>query len=201
MMDAVTRSAGRSLIAGALLTALILALWVGLAGVDALGFVTFVLRWVHVLSAMLWVGLIWFVNFIQLAALREADEAGKRTLLSAIVPRVAHTFRHGSHLTLISGLALLVTSGYLLDWAVFSTPVYVPPLRNLLLWSGTAGGFLMWAFVHFIIWPNLRLVLGQVPADPSAVEHARMRIRTYARLNLVLALPVTFVMVAAPHLY
>jgi len=66
---------------------------------------------------------------------------------------------------------------------------------------GTIGGIVMWAFVHFVIWPNLRIVLGESPAEPAAREHARETVKTYARLNLVLTLPVTFAMVAAAHLY
>ncbi len=200
-MNAITESAGRALAAGAVLTLVILIAWLALAGADPIGFISFLLRWLHVLAAMLWVGLIWFVNFIQLAALQQADEPGRRTLLSAVVPRVTHSFRHASHLTVLTGVLLLVTSGYLLDQLVFSTPVYIPPLRNALIWAGTAGGLAMWAFVHFIIWPNLKVVLGETPAEPAAREQARAQVRTYARLNLVLAVPVTFVMVAAPHLH
>jgi uncharacterized membrane protein len=200
-MNAITESAGRALIAGAAVTLLILLLWLALAGVDGIGLLSFLLRWVHVLAAMLWVGMIWFVNVIQLAALQEADDPGRRTLMASIVPRVAHAFRHASHLTLLSGVLLLVASGYLLDWIVFSSPVYIPPARSLLLWGGAAGGLLMWAFVHFIIWPNLRIVLGQVPAEPAAKEQARQQVKIFARLNLVLTVPVTFAMVAAPHLH
>ena len=65
----------------------------------------------------------------------------------------------------------------------------------------TLAGAAMWVFVNLRIWPNLRIVLGQVPADPAAIAVARETVRFYARLNLVLALPVTFVMVAAAHLY
>lgn len=200
-MNAITETAGRALAAGAVLTLVILIAWLALAGADPIGFVSFLLRWVHVFAAMLWVGLIWFVNFIQLAALQQADDAGRRTLMSAVVPRVAHSFRHASNLTILSGLLLLVSSGYLLDWLIFSTPVYVPPARALVLWAGVVGGFVMWAFVNHIIWPNLRIVLGEATADAQAKELARQKVRTFARLNLVLAVPVTFVMVAAAHLY
>jgi uncharacterized membrane protein len=103
--------------------------------------------------------------------------------------------------TVASGILLLVTTGYLLDRWIFMSEVFIPPLRNVLLWGGTLGGLVMWAFAHFVVWPNLKIVLGRVAADDAQKAAARAKVETYARLNLVLALPVTFVMVAAPHLY
>lgn len=184
---------------GAALTALVLLAWVLGAGVDRLGFFSFLLRWLHVFAGMIWVGLIWFMNFVQLVALQEADEAGKAVLLKSIAPRTAAAFRHASHVTILSGLLLLATTGYLLDRWIFATPVFIPPLRNLMLWGGTAGGLVMWALVHFAVWPSLQVVLSD--ADAGAKAAARARIKTFARINLVLSLPVTFVMVAAGHLY
>jgi uncharacterized membrane protein len=200
-MYGIIESPGKSLLAGLAIAGLVLALWIALAGVDPLGLLSFLLRFLHVAGAMLWVGLIFFVNMIQLKALAEADEPARAALQKWIVPPVAKSFRHASHLTLVSGIALLLTTGYLLDRWIFSSPVYIPPLRNLLLWGGTLAGAAMWVFVNLRIWPNLRIVLGQVPADPAAIAVARETVRFYARLNLVLALPVTFVMVAAAHLY
>jgi len=200
-MNAMTESAGRALAAGAALTLVILIAYLALAGADVLGFISFLIRWLHVLGAMLWVGMIWFVNFIQLAALQQADDAGRRTLMTTVVPRVAQSFRHASNLTVLSGVLLLVTTGYLFDWVVFSTPVWLPTARALMLWGGVIGGLVMWGFVHHVVWPNLQIVLGERTADPAVKELARQKSRTYARLNLVLAVPVTFVMVAAPHLY
>jgi uncharacterized membrane protein len=59
----------------------------------------------------------------------------------------------------------------------------------------------MWMFVHMYIWPNMQLVLGMRPGDDGAKAQARARVVLFARLNLVLSLPVVFAMVAAAHLY
>jgi hypothetical protein len=119
--------------------------------------------------------------------------------MNRIAPPVSAAMRHSSHLTLLTGVIMLVSSGYLLDRLVFSTPVYVPPLRNMLLWGGTLGGLAMWAFLNFIIGPKLKVLAGD--ADAATKDAARRTIKTYARINLVLSLPVTAVMVAAAHLY
>jgi uncharacterized membrane protein len=200
-MNNVLSSPAKSLTLGLLIVVAIIALWVALSGVDAIGFTSFLLRAVHIVSAMIWVGMIWFVNFIQLLAVSEADAAGRPAIMKLIVPRVAFTFRHASHLTILSGVLLLVTTGYLLDRIVFSSAVYIPPLRNILLWGAAVGALAMYGFVHMVIWPGLRIVLGQQPADEATVSAARVRVAAYARWNLILALPVTVAMIAAAHLY
>jgi uncharacterized membrane protein len=200
-MRALIETPGRALLIGFGLTVFILLLWAVTAGVDPVGFGSYFLRYLHIVGAMLWVGLIYFVNFVQLAAVAEASPEGRQTLMKAVVPRVMSGIRHTSHLTLLSGVLLLVTSGYLLDRIVFTSEVYIPPLRNLLLWGGTLGGVAMWAFVHFRIWPAVRVVLGEVAGDEAAKTKARESVKIYARINLILALRVTAVMVAAAHLY
>ena len=200
-MGKILSSAQSALFLGFAICAVIAALWMMGSSFDPIGLTSFLLRWLHVLAAIVWIGMIWFVNFIQLAAVAEADDAGRATLMKLIVPRVAATFRHASHATLISGFALLMTTGYLFDRWVFLSAVYVPPLKNALLWSGVIGAVVMWVLVHMVIWPSLRILLGEVDADDAAKAQARARVRTYARINLVLAIPVTFVMVAAAHLY
>jgi uncharacterized membrane protein len=191
----------RALLAGLGLTLAILLVWMIFIGVDRIGLMSFLLRWLHVLAGIVWLGLIFFINFIQIVAIKESDQPGRAALLKSVVPRVAAGFRHASHLTLLTGVLLLVTTGYLLDRWMFTSAVYVPPLRNLLLWGGTLGGLVMWVLAHFVVWPNLKIVLGQVPGDDAAKAAARGRVETFARINLILSLPVTFVMVAASHLY
>jgi len=189
---------GRALALGIFLSAIGLALWIAIEGVDMLGLVSVLIRFLHVFAAMIWVGLVWFVNLIQLRALSETDDAGRRVLLGSVVPQVATTFRHASNATVLSGALLLVTTGYLFGGAVFSASVFMPPVREAGLWLGVAGGLAMWAIVHGLIWPSLKLVLeaGNVEAKAGA----RARVAIWARVNLMLAMPVTLAMIAAAHL-
>lgn len=198
-MTSLLASPIKALLAGIVLAAVVLLMWLGIAGADRIGLWSFLLRWLHVATSIVWLGLIWFVNFIQLAALRDATEAERAALHRLIVPQVARTFRYSSHLVMASGVLLLITNGYLLDRLMFTSAVYIPPLRNWLLWGGTLAGTAMWVLVHMKIAPALKIVLGD--ATPEAKAIARDRVRTFARINLVLAVPVTFVMVAAAHLY
>ncbi len=200
-MKNILASPVRSLTLGILAAIAVLAIWIATSGVDRIGFVSFLLRWVHIVAAMIWIGMIWFVNFIQLVAVAEADQTQRPAIMKLIVPRVAATFRHASHLTIASGVLLLITTGYLLDRLVFTAPVYIPPMRNLMLWGGVLASFVMYGLVHMAIWPGLRIVLGQEPADEATIAAARAKVAACARWNLILTLPVTVAMVAAAHLY
>lgn len=189
----------KALILGLVLAAVILIAWVLTSGVDRLGLVSLLLRFLHIGAAMIWVGMIWFVNFVQLAAVREADEQARGPLMRFIVPGTLSAIMHASTLTAASGVLLLVTTGYVLDRWVFLSVVYVSTPKALMLWGGVLGGVVMLGLAHGVIRPALRIVLGEVPGDIEAVARARERVTTFARLNLVLAVPVTFVMVVASH--
>ncbi len=196
LLDSPTKTAA----IGLALAALALAAWLTTGMVDPRGLLSVLLRFLHILSAMIWVGLIFFVNFIQLGALQEADEPARGAITRWIVPRVASAFRHVAHLTVLTGALLLIPTGYLLGDLVFSSAVYMSGPRALMLAAGALGGILMWVFVTMVIWPSLKVVLGRTPGDAQAQARARHTVKRYARLNLVLAIPVTFLMVAAAHL-
>lgn len=198
-MDLFSRPS-RSLAAGTIAALLAMSLWLMEGHRDLLGLASFVLRFAHIASAMVWVGLIWFVNFIQLEALRAADDADRAALFRTIVPQVAQSFRVASHVVVASGACLLLASGYLLDRWVFPSAVYIPSMRAGMMWGGALAGLVMWALVHGVIWPNLKTVL-DTEARAAAKSAARHRILIAARVNLVLAIPVTYAMVAAAHLY
>ncbi len=199
-MNALLDSPTKAAVLGLVLAAFALVAWLLTGLVDPRGLISVVLRFVHVVSAMSWVGLIVFVNFIQLRALQEADDASRSAISKWIVPRVATVLRHTSHLTVLSGVLLLVATGYLFSGWVFSSAVYMPEPRAFMLALGALGGVLMWGSLNFVIWPTLKVVLGHTATDAQAQARARQTVKRYARLNLVLALPVTFIMVAAAHL-
>ncbi|MGE0853949.1 MAG: hypothetical protein AB7O44_30775 [Hyphomicrobiaceae bacterium] len=200
-MKGIIDSPSGALIAGLAIAVVLLLGWIVIAGADLFAFLVFIIRLLHVLAAMIWIGLVFFVNFVQLIVLRAADEPTRAFLHEAMVPRVAWWFRHASTAAVASGALLLLLSGYLLPSIVYGSGVYVPPERAILLWAGVIGALAMWMFVHMYIWPNMQVVLGMRPGDEDAKVQARARVVMYARLNLVLSVPVTLAMVAAAHLY
>jgi uncharacterized membrane protein len=196
-MNYVLETPFRSLLTGFGIAGLALTAWLVTGPVDPIELTSVLLRFVHVVSAMAWIGLVFFVNFVQLKALEEADEASRNAISKWIVPRVAAGFRHASHLTVISGGMLLILTGYpLVEW-VNSSAAYLPLPRILMLVAGALGGLVMWVLVNFVIGPSLKIAL---TGDAAGKARARQTVKRYARLNLVLALPVAFAMVAAAHL-
>ena len=169
------------------------------SGIDGVGLVALLVRWLHIGAAIVWLGMVWFVNFIQLVAVAEADQPARGAIMKHIVPRVAATFRHASHLTVVTGAVLLVTSGYVGSSLVYASAVFIPTSRNILMWVGVLAAMAMYMFVHMFIWPGLRLVLGIEKGTAEEVAAARAKVATYARWNLVLSVPVTLAMVAASH--
>jgi uncharacterized membrane protein len=189
----------KALALGAIIAAVLLVAALATSGIDALGLTSMLLRWLHIGAGIIWLGMVWFVNWIQLVAIAQTEGPERAAILKHIVPRVALTFRHTSHLTVATGVLLLFTTGYLGGSLVYSSAVFIPTSRNILMWVGTLGAMAMYMFVHMMIWPGLRVVLGIDKADPDAVAAARVKVATYARWNLVLSVPVTLAMVAAAH--
>ena len=190
----------RAFLFGCAIALLGLVVWLADGSGDDLGLVSFLSRLVHIGAAMIWIGMIWFVNFIQLVALREMDEVGQSMLLTHIVPKVTALLSIASHVVLASGAILLLTTGYLFDRWVFPSSVYIPPARVFMLWLGAFAGLAMWGLVHVVIRPGIAILLDRTRSATEIAE-ARQRVAMAARVNLVLAAPVTFAMVAAAHLY
>ncbi|HEY7085281.1 MAG TPA: hypothetical protein VH519_10745 [Hyphomicrobiaceae bacterium] len=200
-MQSISDSPRATLAVSAAIAAAILVIWLIVAGADGLALTAFLVRLGHVVAAMVWIGLIVFVNFVLLVALGSADEVQRSFVHKAVVPRVAWWFRHASTMAVVTGVLLLLLSGYLLPTMIYGAGVFMPPARVLLLWGGVVAALAMWMFVHMYIWPNMQVVLGLRAGDDIAKAAARARVILFARLNLLLSLPVVLAMVAAAHLY
>jgi uncharacterized membrane protein len=200
-MQGIIDSPRASLGAGVALAVLLLALSLLAGEIDRLSLLAFLIRLLHVLAAAIWIGLIMFVNFVQLVVLQQADATTRGVLDTSIVPAVARWFRHASTVTVLSGLLLLLFAGYLVPSLIYGTSVFVAPAKAIALWTAVLGALIMWMFVHMYIWPNMQVALGLRAGDSTAKSRARARVLLFARLNLIIAIPVLLGMIAAAHLY
>ena len=162
--------------------------------------IQFLLRWLHFLAGITWIGLLYYFNFVQGPFFAEADAATKSNATQKLVPRALWWFRWGAMVTFLSGAAILMIRGAEMSAVVWSTSWGVSIL------TGAAFGTLMFLNVWLVIWPNQKIVIGSAvavagggQADPRAAAAAR-RAFLASRTNVVFSFPMLFFMGAASHL-
>jgi len=169
----------------------------------------FLLRWLHVVSGVMWIGLLWYFNFVSTPTTPKIPAELRPALGRYITPAALFWFRWAAMATFILGLCLAWANGYLLqmvtfDWvdpsgAPFSTGAYVN--IGIGAWLGT----IMWFNVWFIIWPNQQKALNinnRYPDLPQAEKDvSARRAGMFSRINTMLSIPMLFAMVATHHLY
>ena len=114
-MGAIFQSLGRTIVAGLLILAVILAV----AGTfDSMGerfYWMFFTRWLHVLSGVLWIGLLWYFNFVQIPSMPKIPDEQKPAISKVIAPTALFWFRWSALATVVTGLTLAALSGYLVQ--------------------------------------------------------------------------------------
>ena len=157
------------------------------------------LRWVHVLVGIMWIGLLYFFNFVNAEASKQANAAGEGAPISKyVMPRALFFFRWAAVLTWIVGAGLLSTmtssSGLNGFVAAFGLQGEFAPI-GLGAWMGTIMLFNVW----LLIWPNQQKILGMKPATDEQKAKARRVAFLASRFNTMLSIPMLWFMVTGPH--
>ncbi len=155
-----------------------------------------ILRWLHVLAGIMWIGLLYFFNFVNAAATKEATAAGEAGPISKyIMPRALFYFRWGAVATWILGAALLASFAGLKGIGdAFGLQGALAPI-GIGAWLGTIMLINVWTF----IWMNQKKLLGMVPATDEEKNKARRVAFLASRVNTMLSIPMIFFMVTGPH--
>ncbi len=163
--------------------------------IGAEGYWTQFLRYLHVLAGILWIGLLYYFNFVQIPTMPSVPAELKPGVTKYIAPAALFWFRWSALATVVLGLLL----------AEMSQGGYI--MRALQLQSGfrTIGvgmwlGLIMAANVWFVIWPNQKKALGIVPAEDAAKATAARLAMMASRTNLILSLPMLYCMVMQKYL-
>ena len=156
--------------------------------------ITFLVRWLHVLSAIMWIGLLWYLNFVQTPQMAKIPDNLKPAISGHIAPAVLFWFRWAALGTIVFGLLLAHLNGYLHQAMALGWGMGSPELT--LLGIGMWFGLIMAANVWFIIWPNQKKVLGLVKATKEAKAAAAKTAGMASRINTLLSIPMLFAMVA-----
>ena len=154
----------------------------------------FLLRWIHLLAGVAWIGLLYYFNFVQGEYFKEADGGAKSDAIQKLVPRALWWFRWGAMVTFLSGLAMLAL---------------LPNLKHFSgvgIIIGVVLGTLMFLNVWLIIWPKQKIVIasakqvaGGGQADPAAAG-ALGKAGLASRTNVLFSIPMLFFMASSNHL-
>jgi len=195
-------------ITGFTLAILMFLLWVSRGGFEPVQFWGFLLRWLHVVSGVMWIGLLWYFNFVSTPTTPKIPAELRPALGRYITPAALFWFRWAAMATFLLGLGLAWYNDYILQMVTldaadpngaFSTPGFVN--IGIGAWLGT----IMWFNVWFVIWPNQQRALNinnRYPDLPQPAKDAAARTAGMAsRINTMFSIPMLFAMVATTHLY
>ena len=160
----------------------------------------FVFRWLHVLSGVMWIGLLWYFNFVQIPNMPNIPDDQKPAVSKVIAPAALWWFRWGAMATIITGLILGYINGYL-HTAMTLTLMGGGSPNELFIGIGMWLGIIMWFNVWFVIWPNQKKALGIVEADADVKAASARTAMLFSRTNTMLSIPMLFSMVIAQNLY
>ena len=162
-------------------------------------FWSWIARYTHVLVGIMWIGLLWYFNFVQIPNMGKIPDDQKPAIGKVIAPAALFYFRWAAAFTVISGLILAGLNGYLHDAMTLSIGSGVPKHTaiGIGMWLGLIMAFNVW----FVIWPNQKRALGIVDADPELKAKSAKTAMLFSRTNTLLSIPMLLTMVIAQNLY
>ena len=192
----------RTVVAGIVLTIVMILVMFGLY-TEGLGFDTgwwaFLFRWFHVLSGVMWIGLLWYFNFVQIPNMGKIPDEQKPAIGKVIAPAALWWFRWAAMSTLVTGLILAGLNGYLSDAVLLGFTDGAP--KSTAIGIGMWLGAIMWFNVWFVIWPHQRKALGMVEVDADTKAKSARTAMLFSRTNTLLSVLMLYAMVSAQNLY
>ena len=162
-------------------------------------FWSWLFRYLHVVVGIMWIGLLWYFNFVQIPNMAKIPDEQKPAIGKVIAPAALFYFRWAAAFTVLSGLILAWLNGYLHDAMTFSIGSGIPKHTaiGIGMWLGLIMAFNVW----FVIWPNQKRALGIVETDPETKAKSAKTAMLFSRTNTLLSLPMLLTMVAAQNIY
>ncbi len=186
-MGAIFQSLGRTIAAGVVLLIIIVALFGNIQFNP--GWHAFFMRWLHVLCGVMWIGLLWYFNFVQIPSMPKIPDEQKPAISKVIAPTALFWFRWAALATVVTGVFLASLSGYLVAALSFQKPFTAIGVG---MWLALIMAFNVW----FVIWPNQKKALGIVTVTPEEKAKAGRLAMLTSRANTMLSIPMLYCMVA-----
>ena len=156
-------------------------------------------RFVHVVVAIMWIGLLWYFNFVQIPNMSKIPDEQKPAIGKVIAPAALFYFRWAALLTVVSGLILAVINGYAHE--AMTLGIGSGGGKNTAIGIGMWLGLYMAFNVWFVIWPNQKRALGIVECEADIKAKSARTAMLFSRTNTLLSLPMLLSMVAAQNIY
>ena len=177
-MTGILTSLSRTILAGFILLAVVLLVFANHAQIGSPEWIQFGLRWLHILFGVMWLGLLWYFNAVQIPSMPLIPDEQKPAISKVIAPRALLWFRYAALGTVVTGLLVAIFAGY-----AHQAFTLQPAFRaiGLGMWIALFMAFNVW----FVIWPNQKRALGIVPAEPAVKAASARRAMLVSRFNTI----------------
>ena len=189
-----------AVITGVVLAMVLVAIYIAMGGTFGPAYWSFFMRWLHVLSGVMWIGLLWYFNFVQIPTMPSIPDDQKPAIGKHIAPKALFWFRWGAMATIVTGLILAMLNNYLVQVLTIGAVDGFAVRGHVLLGIGMWLGMIMWFNVWFVIWPNQQKALNidnkhaDIAADAKA--KAARTAMLFSRTNTILSIPMLWAMVS-----
>ncbi len=203
-MAGILQDLNKTIIAGVVVLIVMILIVVGWHGGEGMplfdyGWWVFFIRWLHVLSGVMWIGLLWYFNFVQIPSMPKIPDEQKPAIAKVIAPEALFWFRWSAMATIVTGLILAAMNGYIIDAIAIGLTDGVA--KSTAIGIGMWLGAIMWFNVWFVIWPHQKRALGMVEVSADEKLASARKAMLFSRTNTLLSIPMLYAMVAAQNLY
>ena len=187
-MGSILSSLSKTVIAGFVLLGIIVAIFGNVNFLEP-AWLAFAFRWLHVMVGVMWIGLLWYFNFVQIPSMPKISDEHKPAISKVIAPEALFWFRYSALLTVVTGLIVAWLNGYGHDALMLGEGYQAIGLG---MWLAIIMAINVW----FIIWPNQKRALGIVDSEPEVKAKSAKVAMLTSRTNTLLSVPMLYLMVA-----
>ena len=200
-MASILQSLNKTIIAGIILAVILFIFMYSITGGWELDtyFWSAIFRYLHVLSGIMWIGLLWYLNFVQIPNMPKIPDDQKPAISKVIAPAVLFWFRWAALSTIITGLIVAYLNGYVNQ--AMSLGLLGGDAKSITIGIGMWLGIIMAYNVWMVIWPNQKKVLGMIEVSAEEKAKSARTAMLFSRTNTLLSIPMLLSMVSAQNLF
>ena len=200
-MASILQSLNKTIIAGIILAVILFIFMYSITGGWELDtyFWSAIFRYLHVLSGIMWIGLLWYLNFVQIPNMPNIPDDQKPAISKVIAPAVLFWFRWAALSTIITGLIVAYLNGYVNQ--AMSLGLLGGDAKSITIGIGMWLGIIMAYNVWMVIWPNQKKVLGMIEVSAEEKAKSARTAMLFSRTNTLLSIPMLLSMVSAQNLF